>query len=148
SETRLSFLKAAAELFRRQGYSGTALKEVAATAEAPWGSMYHFFPGGKEELASEAISHAGEFYRDSFARLFKSVRDPIEALQRVFDGEVRVLEGSDYRNGCPVASTALDVASTVDAVRSACSRAFAAWEREIAVALERRGVAKDAAAEL
>jgi AcrR family transcriptional regulator len=34
------------ELFRRQGYTGTGLKQIVAEAAAPFGSIYHFFPGG------------------------------------------------------------------------------------------------------
>ena len=45
--TRDRILYATAELFRRQGYAGTGLKQVVAEAQAPFGSLYHHFPGGK-----------------------------------------------------------------------------------------------------
>jgi len=146
--TKDRFLDASAELFRVQGYSGTGLKEIAARAEAPWGSMYHFFPGGKEQLASEAVLAAGEKYRAAFARLFEAIPDPIEAMARVFRNEAAVLEASDFRDGCPIASTALDVASTVDGVRSACAQVFVDWSNEIAKALLRAGVARPEAADI
>jgi AcrR family transcriptional regulator len=50
SDTRARLLEAAAQLFREQGYAATGLKQITAEAEAPWGSLYHFFPGGKEQL--------------------------------------------------------------------------------------------------
>ena len=46
------------ELFRRQGYAATGLKAILAASDAPYGSLYHFFPGGKEELGVAAL-HAG-----------------------------------------------------------------------------------------
>ncbi|WP_042907161.1 TetR/AcrR family transcriptional regulator, partial [Mycobacterium avium] len=54
--TRERFLTAATGLFRRQGYSGTGLKQIVAESRAPLGSLYHFFPGGKQDLAVQAIA--------------------------------------------------------------------------------------------
>ncbi|WP_153065138.1 TetR family transcriptional regulator, partial [Mycobacterium avium] len=39
--TRERFLTAATGLFRRQGYSGTGLKQIVAESRAPLGSLYH-----------------------------------------------------------------------------------------------------------
>ena len=62
-DTKDRIVNASAELFRRQGYTGTGLKQIAAEAEAPFGSIYHFFPGGKEQLGEEVIRVGGEFFR-------------------------------------------------------------------------------------
>ena len=51
--TRERIVEAGAMLFRRQGWSGTGMKQIAAAAAAPFGSIYHFFPGGKDELSAE-----------------------------------------------------------------------------------------------
>ena len=59
SETRERILRASGELFRRQGYMGTGVKQIVAEAGAPFGSIYHFFPGGKEELGAETIRRSG-----------------------------------------------------------------------------------------
>ncbi|HEY2481022.1 MAG TPA: hypothetical protein VGI30_02340, partial [Caulobacteraceae bacterium] len=53
--------------------------------------------------------------------------DPAEAVWRIFEGEARVLEGSDYRNGCPIASMTLDMASLDEDLRRACDAAFRQW---------------------
>ena len=62
AETRERILESSAELFRRQGYVGTGVKQIVAEAGAPFGSLYHFFPGGKEELGAETIRRAGRLY--------------------------------------------------------------------------------------
>jgi TetR/AcrR family transcriptional repressor of lmrAB and yxaGH operons len=49
------------------------------------------------------------------------------------------LETSDFREGCPLATTALEIAADSEAVGKATREAFAAWEREIAHALVRFG---------
>ena len=43
--TRERIVTSSAELFRRQGYTGTGMKQIVAEARAPFGSLYHFFPG-------------------------------------------------------------------------------------------------------
>ena len=59
--TRERILYATAELFRRQGYSGTGLKQVVGEAQAPFGSLYHHFPGGKQQLAGESSAPVAPF---------------------------------------------------------------------------------------
>ena len=48
---RSRILFAAADLFRRHSYYGVGLKRVAAESGVAYGSLYHFYPGGKQELA-------------------------------------------------------------------------------------------------
>ena len=55
TDTRDRIVDAAVDLFRVHGYTGTAMKQVVAAADAPYGSVYHHFRGGKEELA--AVGH-------------------------------------------------------------------------------------------
>ena len=145
-DTKQRFLAATSELFRRQGYTGTGLKQVTAEARAPWGSMYHFFPGGKEQLAVEAVLHASELFGLPMAEAFARAKDPVKAVRMIFANEARVLEGSDYREGCPITNTAGDVASTVETVREACSRGYAHWQSIIAAGFVESGLSKAQAA--
>lgn len=140
TSTRERFLASTANLLRQQGFSGTGLKQVAGDASAPWGSLYHFFPGGKDQLGAEAVAVAAEMYGAAIESLFERVKDPVRAVGLMFLHEVEILEGSDYRHGCPVASTAIDVASTNDAMRQACSNAFAEWQKLIATPFARLGL--------
>jgi TetR/AcrR family transcriptional repressor of lmrAB and yxaGH operons len=144
-ETRARLVRAAEQLFRVQGYAGTGLKQLTAAAGAPWGSLYHFFPKGKAELAAAAAAHAGAIYAEGWRRAFEQADDPAEAVWRIFEGEVRVLEGSDYRNGCPVASMTLDVASLDEDLRRACDGAFGQWLAAMSQGFEAHGAAPDAA---
>src|SRR2546423_7767304 len=58
---RKRMVLAAAELIRRQGVSGTGLRQIVNHAGAPRGSLQHYFPGGKDQLLTEAIESAQEF---------------------------------------------------------------------------------------
>jgi TetR/AcrR family transcriptional regulator, lmrAB and yxaGH operons repressor len=148
SDTRDRLLRAGEKLFRAQGYSGTGLKQLAAEAEAPWSSMYHFFPNGKEQLAEEVIRYGGDLYARMIRQCFVAYPDPREAIGAMFAGEARILRSSGFRNGCPVASVALDVASTTETVRKPCAEVFASWMAALAEGIAASGTPQDLATDL
>jgi AcrR family transcriptional regulator len=148
SETKQRLLHVGEQLFRAQGYAGTGLKQLSQAADAPWGSLYHFFPEGKEQLGVEIVAYAGELYRAGLQAAFERYDDPAEAIERIFLGEAKILESSDYRNGCPIASVTLDVASTNENLRLACASAFRGWLETIALALSSAGAPAEAATAL
>jgi AcrR family transcriptional regulator len=148
SETKERLLRAGERLFRAQGYSGTGLKQLAAAAQAPWSSMYHFFPDGKEQLAEEVIRYGGELYAQMIRQCFAAYPDPRDAVAAMFSGEAKILRSSGFRNGCPVASVALDVASTTDKVRKPCAEVFGCWIDALAEGIAATGMAKETAADL
>lgn len=55
SDSKDRMITAARRLFREHGYTGTAMSDVIAESQAPRGSLYFHFPGGKEELATEVV---------------------------------------------------------------------------------------------
>jgi AcrR family transcriptional regulator len=148
ADTRRRLLAAAEQLFRTQGYAGTGLKQLTRAAETPWGSLYHFFPAGKEQLGAEVMAYAGELYLAGWRAAFDRFGDPAEAVERIFLGEAALLEKSDYRDGCPIASVTLDAASTSDHLRQACAAGFEAWLACIRGALTAVGAPEATAAAL
>src|ERR1700761_9008276 len=79
-------LAAAAKLFRRQGYHGTALHDVLEAGGAPRGSLYFHFPGGKEEIGVEALTLAGEAVRGAIANAAATSQSAEVFLTRVARG--------------------------------------------------------------
>jgi AcrR family transcriptional regulator len=126
--TRDRILYATAELFRRQGYNGTGLKQVVAEADAPFGSLYHHFPGGKAELGDEVIRKAGAFFQALVVAVYDEASGSAEdAVRAVFKGAGETLEATDYEDACPIATVALEVASTDDRLRRATADVFEQW---------------------
>src|SRR5207244_2520231 len=118
-KTRDRILTATADLLRRKGYNGTGLKEIVKASEAPFGSIYHFFPGGKEELGAEAIRIAGRTYNALIQAFFENTTDIPETTKAFFEGAAEVLRVTDYEDACPIATVALEVASTSEPMRQA-----------------------------
>jgi AcrR family transcriptional regulator len=129
--TRERILFATAELFRRQGYNGTGLKQVVAEAEAPFGSLYHHFPGGKQELGEEVILKAGAFFQALVVAVYDEEATTDAAVRAIFSGAGETLEATDYEDACPIATVALEVASTDDRLRQATAAVFERWTEAI-----------------
>jgi AcrR family transcriptional regulator len=125
--TRDRIVDSSAELFRRQGYTGTGLKQIVAEASAPFGSLYHFFPGGKEQLGEEVIRWSGDMYLQLFMTVAAGAPDVATAVGDFFAGAAETLRETDYADACPIATVALEVASTNDPLREATADVFEKW---------------------
>ena len=146
--TKDRILNTTAELFRRYGYTGTGMKQIVAQAEAPFGSIYHFFPGGKEQLGQDVIRRSGQMYRDLFETIVGSAPDLITGVQYFFTGAAEVLRHSDYADACPIATVALEVASTSEPLREATADVFESWIEAGIARFTAAGVPRSQAREL
>jgi TetR/AcrR family transcriptional repressor of lmrAB and yxaGH operons len=133
-------LAAAAKLFRQQGYHGTALHDILAAGGSPRGSLYFHFPKGKEEIGEAALTLAGEAVRQAIASAAETSENAEIFLTRVARGMAADLEKSDYKEGCPIATTALETSAHSDVLGAATRNAFQKWENEIRRGLERFGI--------
>jgi AcrR family transcriptional regulator len=125
--TRDRILTATAELFRRQGYTGTGLKAVVTEAKAPFGSLYHHFPGGKQQLAEEVVHASGAYFQALVTAVYDGRPDTAASVAAVFDGAAEALVATDYADACPIATVALEVASTDEVLRRATAEVFERW---------------------
>jgi TetR/AcrR family transcriptional regulator, lmrAB and yxaGH operons repressor len=146
TDSKEKTLAAAALLFRRQGFHGTALHDVLAAAGSPRGSLYFHFPGGKEQIGEAALDLAGEAVRSKIARAAEASPNAETFLTGIARAMAADLEQSDFCNGCPIATTALETAAQSDVLRAAARRAFQSWEQEVARGLTRFGAKPDDAA--
>lgn len=137
--TRDRILFAVAELLRRQGYAATGLKQVTAEAQAPFGSLYHFWPGGKEALADEALRTGGAFFLALYRAVAGAEDDVVAGVRAFFDGAGETLRATDFQDACPIATVAGEVASTNDVLRRAAADAFESWLDALAGDLEAAG---------
>ncbi|MGW2895453.1 TetR/AcrR family transcriptional regulator [Streptomyces sp. NPDC001212] len=132
----------AAQLIRRDGVDATGMREVAAHAEAPRGSLQHYFPGGKEQLVNEAVAWAGRYAGRRVARFMAGLAEPTPG--RLFAAMVRQwtdeYETAGSLSGCPVVAATVDCASAHASTREAAAAAFTAWRAPVAEALTGMGV--------
>jgi TetR/AcrR family transcriptional repressor of lmrAB and yxaGH operons len=139
---RGAIVRAAVTLFRRNGYAATGINEIAEVSGAPKGSLYHYFPNGKDEIAEAAIRFAGAGLVTTLEKLEKE-HDSASAMIRAY---CRLLAGwmakSGFRDGCPISTTLLESAPQSADLTAAGREAFGGWCAVIARALVRDGFGK------
>ena len=131
-----------------RGYSASGLKQISEASAAPIGSLYHFFPGGKEELAAETLRSSGMAYQMLVEAVFDSAPDIVTGVRNCFEGAAEVLRATDYADACPIATVALEVASSDERLRVVTAEVFDAWLESAATRLEQGGLEASRAGEL
>ncbi|HIE5355451.1 TPA: TetR/AcrR family transcriptional regulator [Stenotrophomonas maltophilia] len=141
-------IDAAAQMLARVGLNATSIREVTKLADAPLGSTYHHFPGGKQELLARATLMAGDKVEALLVELLKG--GAVEGLQRFLAMWRERLLRSGFRAGCPVLAAAVE--EPMDAMpsqpRAAAAEVFVRWHDHLATALVAEGHAPAAAGEL
>ncbi|MFI6207490.1 TetR/AcrR family transcriptional regulator [Streptomyces sp. NPDC051041] len=148
TSTRDRIVVAASRLLQRQGYVGTGIKQIAQEAQATLGSVYHFFPGGKEAVAVAAIKHSGEEFATLLRKALDSEEDPAEAVMGCARQLARELRESGWIDGCPVTAAALETLGTDSGIQQACADALRSWEQLVFDKLLHCGFPSQSAREL
>ncbi|MGH1471183.1 MAG: TetR/AcrR family transcriptional regulator [Cellvibrionaceae bacterium] len=142
---RDKLIESAIVLFRRQGYAGTGLSEILIKSGAPKGSLYHYFPNGKEELAGEALKVAGKTVESTLielARKYKQTDKFIKAYCKML-GEW--LSDSNYQSGCPITTTVLETVPNSSTISKISHSIFESWKAVIETSLLESGAGKNEA---
>jgi len=147
SDTRQQMITTAARLFQREGYHATSWRRLVEEAGAPWGSIHHHFPAGKEELGVAAIEAGRDGVIALIDHCFSEGSVAAGAVGRWFEISGRLLVETGFESGCPVATVALEMAAARGPVQDATRAALAAWEKRLAFHLRRAGVSRGVAAD-
>ncbi|WP_083874468.1 TetR/AcrR family transcriptional regulator [Nocardia paucivorans] len=146
--TRERITTAMAELMRRQGYSATSVKQVAELARAPMGSLYHHFPGGKPQIAAEALRASGAAYIQLLPLLMDPHEDLREGVRAAFASAAETIEQTAWMNMCPVATVAGEIADSEPELRAVTAEVMTSWIDQGTDYFVRRGLSPAAARDL
>jgi AcrR family transcriptional regulator len=148
SDARQRLVLAASEMLAQHGLNATSIREMAKRADAPLGSTYHHFPGGKQQVVAEAVMLAGEQVE---ASLDQHLQAGLVAGLRAFLAMWRgILVRSEFRIGCPVMAAAAEepIDEIADDALKAAAQVFKRWEDKLVASLTAHGCKRSAAAEL
>jgi AcrR family transcriptional regulator len=138
ADSRQRMVAGAADMLRRRGLNATSVRELAKHAHAPLGSTYHYFPGGKYELAAEAVRWADDLTAHTLAKELRG--GPLAGLQAFLRMWRKVVIDSDFHAGCPVLAAAVEDLPDEDrAPREAAASAFRNWTGILAQSLRDHG---------
>lgn len=137
---RADLLPVLGECFREHGYEGASLARIGAATGLGKGSLYHFFPGGKEEMAAAVLAEIDAWFD---AEVFAPLRDwdTAAGIESMFGSCAAYFQSG--RRVCLVGAFALS--DTRDRFAAAVRAYFVRWIDALAAALSRNGQAEDEA---
>lgn len=118
------------DMLRRRGFTAMSVRDLAKHSKAPLGSTYHYFPGGKEQLATEAIQMADHLV---LATLDDGLQHtPAAGVNRFIEWWKDIIVKSNFHAGCPVLAIAVEDGQTLpDTMRHAAAQAFTSWQQHL-----------------
>jgi TetR/AcrR family transcriptional regulator, lmrAB and yxaGH operons repressor len=133
-------VRTAMRLFRQQGYASTGLQQILVESAAPKGSLYHYFPGGKEELGKAAVMLAGQLMGEMLSDLATKYEKPAAFVHAYCSVMAKWMEESEFRSGCPIATTMLETAPHSPLLTEAGVEVLDHWISIIAPVFVRSGL--------
>lgn len=124
SSTRQQIIEKTSELLERQGYHATGLNQIVAESDTPRGSLYYYFPEGKEELAAEAIEYKAQQMSEHLGRHLAAYDDPIKAIYHFLLNVADRIESLNCCGGSPMAAVALETSNHSTRLRQACGGGY------------------------
>lgn len=150
NNAKISLIKTASKLFQEQGFSATGLNQIVKESNTAKGSLYFYFPNGKNELAVAAIADASESTENFMAEILKSNEPLLTRMHNLVDAFGTALETSEFHQGCPICTITLEAASTNEPIRIASQEAYMSWTHLLELHLCANNIAdaKDVASSL
>ena len=146
--TREQIIETTSQLLEQQGYYATGLNQIVQESGAPKGSLYYYFPEGKEELTAEAIERSARTFTSIIQTELARYDDPAEGLYRFMLGMAEHVEASACRGGAPIATVALETAGRSERLTAVCQVAYGRYQAAFASYFVSKGLAAERAAQL
>lgn len=122
--TRARLIGSAITLLRRSGLSGAGINEIVRESGAPKGSVYHFFPGGKEQIVAEALDQHALAFEGFVEDALAGRRSPAQKVKALFEAFAQRVEDGKFQSSCPLGTVCLDLGAEMDGLRSVVVRSF------------------------
>jgi TetR/AcrR family transcriptional regulator, lmrAB and yxaGH operons repressor len=132
ASTREQIIHKTCELLESQGYHATGLNQIVAESGSPKGSLYYYFPDGKEGLTEEAIDYTGRIVEERIRHNLAGTTDPGEVIECFINTIADHVEASGYRLGGPITMVAMETVVSSERLSAACSRAYRQWQHAFA----------------
>ncbi|MER2030655.1 MAG: TetR/AcrR family transcriptional regulator [Solibacillus sp.] len=152
NQTKDKILETATRLFYFQGFHGTGLNQIIKESGSPKGSLYHYFPEGKEQLAEEAIVLSKrrigaviQHYMNEFEDVGAALNAHILAMADLFDLDNGL---EDSYTMMPFGLLAAESAFMNERLRKVCGDTYKYWESIYYTKLIANGFSDEAAVTL
>jgi TetR/AcrR family transcriptional repressor of lmrAB and yxaGH operons len=148
SDAREKIVETASRLLEQQGYHATGLNQIVQESGAPKGSLYYYFPDGKEEISEAALRLTGERITENIERAMAESKMAAEGIRHLMTTIAERIEASGYRAGGPITTVAMESAPDTPRLNRACQEIYDDWQAAIRRRIVDDGVDPDRAAKL
>lgn len=132
STKREQIITTTCQLIELQGYHATGLNQILAESGAPKGSLYYYFPEGKDSLVEEAIAHTSGLIAGRLQEGMEAHEHAAAAIPAFLRTLAHHVQASGFQTGGPITAVALEAASTNERLNAACHTAYTRWQSVIA----------------
>jgi len=133
---RQEMVNGAISLLAEKGVQGTSFAVVTEATKTPRGSIYHHFPGGKNELIEEALTSIGTLVTSLIDAV--EVDSPSKVVDVFVESWRALLLANNFAGNCAVANASLG-AGDEDSLKASANEVFKNWQHALARAFERSG---------
>jgi TetR/AcrR family transcriptional regulator, lmrAB and yxaGH operons repressor len=133
SDSRNKIIEAAISLMRRAGLSGAGINEIVATSGAPKGSIYYYFPQGKQQIVSEALAVYAQRGLTNWSQALSTAEAPGKKIHALFDLIAARIKLNRYGESCAAGAVTLDLDGELDVARIAIATTFSQWVELLSV---------------
>lgn len=130
-------IQTTSDLLEAQGYHATGLNQIIKESGSPKGSLYYYFPEGKEELVSEAMERTGLILADRIEQGLSEHREPADAVSHLMYTIAGHVESSGFKAGGPLTMVAMETAINSERINQSCRGAYlrlqGAFQRKLEV---------------
>lgn len=138
-----ALVKAAADLFRKQGYAATGTKAILERSGAPRGSLYYYFPEGKEAIGAAAVEAAGKMLSNTIKEIAAKTTSTAEFVETYAEMLGSWMEKSDFRDGNPITTITLETVPQSELITAEVRKSQEIWCGLISDMLEQDGWPKE-----
>ncbi|MDQ2693382.1 MAG: TetR/AcrR family transcriptional regulator [Chloroflexota bacterium] len=124
SNAREQILQTTCDLLEKQGYHGTGLNEIVKESGAPKGSLYYYFPEGKEQITAEAVLQSGRAVSERIRSGLKGGSSAPKAIHDFILLIAENVERSGFAAGSPLTAVAMETATQSERINLACREAY------------------------
>jgi len=148
TRTCARMLETATRLVQARGYHGTGLNSILEESQAPRGSLYFHFPGGKSKLVLESTKAAVDAVTQERTQILSRAESPAAALRLIGEGIAKLLRETDFERGCPISPIVFDGTGESPELSGLCESTFEAWIGLLRAGFERAGIPRHRAKSL
>lgn len=80
-------------VFRKQGYAAASISQIADATGLGRSSLYHYFPGGKEDMALAVLQHVESSMRELLFTPLRGSGPPAKRLKAMIDAYDEMYDG-------------------------------------------------------